>query len=252
MVSRYPFHPGYETQSGPQCLIFPALLLTSCHLFIIIIIRAVGSLSQGPSSRRGPFSQPRALFPAYQLCHVPPLSLSLASCGLLILISFFGSFCHFNLPSFSLHLSCFSQPQRLLSFLFKDIVCHFLLIWSNVTWQGGWSRILGVEICVVFHRFFFAFFSEWGICNQFMSFSWKVRIFHLKLSLPNEKILVLFCIVGRISVPLCEDCWKRFPEEFLWTEHCFCSGPYEHWFYGVDRSYCSISIFCHTTRHVGS
>ena len=107
---------------------------------------------RGPSTRRGPFSWPRVLFPAYPLCH-PSYPLFCCHTGPGV------DFCDLNLflwkllslpisPSFPPpHQLFLPAPHHLLSFLFKGIVYHFLLTWSNVTWWGGWSRILGVEIC---------------------------------------------------------------------------------------------------------
>lgn len=125
MVPDIPSTLGMKHKTGSPVPHFPCLAL---HILPFIHHHYWGSrvpFIGGPSSRRGPFSWPRALFPAYQLCHLLPLSLShWPSCGLLILISFFGNFCHFQSPPvFSLHLSCFSQPPSTFSAFSSKTSC---------------------------------------------------------------------------------------------------------------------------------
>ena len=152
MVADIPSTPGMKHKTESPVPHFPWLAL---HILPFIHHHCWGNrvpFIRGSFLQEGPFCLAQSSVSSLSALPPPPVPfLCHTSPGV--------DFCDLNLflwkllslpisPSFLPPPQLFlPAPHHLLSFLFKEIVCHFLLIWSNVTWRGGWSRILGVEIC---------------------------------------------------------------------------------------------------------
>ena len=141
MVADIPSTPGMKHKTESPVPHFPWLAL---HILPFIHHHCWGNrvpFIRGSFLQEGPFCLAQSSVSSLSALPPPPVPSFSVTPALVwtsvILISFFGNFCHFQSPPvFSLHLSCFSQPPIAFSAFSSKRLCVIFSLFGPM-WPDG-------------------------------------------------------------------------------------------------------------------